>query len=185
MIITKHCQERYVERVMDKSEDINAFLTTHTDKVNDNIEKLITYGTIVYEGNNIKDYKNTIRVILNGTWIILIDVKQDKVVTLFSLDLGLGKEFNEDYINRMITKLQNAKIKVQDQLNVIDNSNNEYQQKINENNDKITLYRKYIKSMEQENASLNELILQSKTDKEMAERELLETLSYLLQKRVY
>ena len=48
--ISKHAKERYAERIMDRDNktDVAVFLRDHDDKIQNDIEKMLEYGTLLY-----------------------------------------------------------------------------------------------------------------------------------------
>lgn len=53
--ISKHCKERYAERIMGKEDvDLNRFITLNEEKIQTDINKLISYGELIYQGSKLK-----------------------------------------------------------------------------------------------------------------------------------
>lgn len=50
--ISQHALTRYVERIKQKDDilDVNTYLSTHTDKVREDISKMIEFGKVIYSG---------------------------------------------------------------------------------------------------------------------------------------
>ena len=109
--ITEHAKQRYAERIMDKNNknEIAVFIANNTAKISEDISKMIEYGQLIYQGvSNHEFNKQPVKIYLKDTWVIIVDEKQNKVITLYSIDLGVGKEFNELYINKLLNKLTEA-----------------------------------------------------------------------------
>lgn len=107
--ISRHASERYAERIMGKEDnlDVNRFITLNEEKIKTDINKLINYGELIYQGRQTqKDGKgNVIDVYLKDCWVVLADSRAKNVITLYKIDLGLDEEFNKVYVSKMLEKL--------------------------------------------------------------------------------
>ena len=195
--ISKHAQERYAERIMEKDSalDINTFIQTHEDKIKTDIEKMIEFGTILFEGKSFSEYnkKNT-RFILCGTWIVILDPTgysdgkeyvDGTVITLYKRDLGLGEDFNKEYIQKLWDKYNDAKQRFDDTAFSIEQKKEEYKKAINDGNDMIAEYRKQIKSIEESNRAYQTLIDEANNETSRAETEVREILGSMVGRRTY
>ena len=92
--ISTHAKQRYAERIMGKEDiDINRFVTLNEDKIKTDINKLISYGDLIYTGKQNKG--NVVDVYIKDCWVIIADNKAKNVITIFKIDLGLDDEFNK------------------------------------------------------------------------------------------
>lgn len=195
--ITKHAQERYAERIMEKDSalDINTFIVNHEDKIKTDIEKMIEFGEVLFEGKSLSEYnkKNT-RFILCGTWIVIVDpvsygegkaAVDGTVITLYKRDLGLGEDFNKEYIQKLHAKYDEAKSRFDDVAFSIEQKREEYQNLIDTGNDEITEYRKQIKSIEEQNKAYQTLISEANNETSRAEKEVREILGSMVGRRTY
>ena len=110
--ISAHAQERYAERIMDRNEksDVVVFIAQHKQKIKEDIFKMIEYGTLLYSGKPVTDFnRQPVDIFLNGTWVVIVDIAKCNVITLYSIDLGLGNDFNQEYISKLMQKLNVAK----------------------------------------------------------------------------
>ena len=108
--VSKHCQERYAERIAGKSVklDINSYIAKHGDKIRNDIAKMLTYGNVIYRGmslGGLSKNKEENTIILSGTWIVIYSECKNLVVTLYKIDLGLGEEFNKEYVQKVLSKI--------------------------------------------------------------------------------
>lgn len=106
--ITYHAFERYSERVAKQEGivDIKSYLNTHRDAIKERIEKLINYGTLIFEGK-IREF-NTAKVFFKDNWIILVSSKDNNVVTLYKIDFG-DDEVNELFVSKKLKQLEEVK----------------------------------------------------------------------------
>lgn len=156
--ISKHAQKRYCERVngyMDET-SVNRFISLHSTEMRERINKLITYGDEVYEGD-LKRHKGT-TIFRNGNWIVVVNKKDKVVISLWEKDLGLGDDFNKEYVGKTIDKINQKK----EEKERIENSNSEEKNKLKsqiENNDiKIAELALYLKGLREANDALNSVI---------------------------
>lgn len=188
MDISEHAKQRYAERIMDKDDkmSISSFVVTHEEKIKQDIEKMIEFGTLIYTGISTHDYnKEVVDVYLRDTWVVIVDNKKQKVITLYSIDLGVGKEFNELYINKLLKQLEEAKSDYEKTKELIDKSNEEYEVLIKDNEEIITEYKKTIKSLEEQNESYKDVIANSKAALNVNEDKVRDILGRLIGKKVF
>lgn len=151
--ISKHCEERYSERIMGKDDkvDINRFISENKDKIKTDINKMIEFGELLYVGKQSqKDGKGKVlNVYLKDCWVILVDSKSEVVVTMYKIDLGLDDEFNKTYISKMLEKLNEAKTELENaQLEVLKETNM-YRELIDDAEAQINEYKAMIKNLEE------------------------------------
>ena len=104
--ITKHAEERYVQRVMsyDDKQDIAVYIVQNKDLIAERINKMCEHGEIIYTGK-VKE-GNFVNVILMDTWVLLTDRKNEKVITLYRVELITDEnEFNQLFVDKMKEKL--------------------------------------------------------------------------------
>lgn len=186
--ISEHAKQRYAERIMDREDKTDAalFVSQHQQKIQEDINKMVEFGEVIYTGVSTSDNnKNVVDVILNGHWVIIVDVKNEKVVTLFEIDLGLGKEFNDEYIARLKEKLDVAKARYKEEAKRLDKNNAEYNEIIDRNEEKIREYKSFIKSLETQNTNMVNLIAENKNNKLMAEQEVQDIVAVFCGKKVF
>lgn len=175
---TQHVLERYVERAMGKAgNEIKQFLAQNEQMVKDQILKLYQYSEPFWEGKNKEHNYTYFRINKNG-WLIVVDKNKTKLVTLYKIDLGLGEEFNKEYIKAMIknvNKLNNQiesnknsyleiKEKNDEIIEELKAQNNLLQSQIKTNLDTIELLEKQ-KEVELQSVSTKELELKVKIEK--------------------
>lgn len=186
--ITRHAQERYSERIMGKDDetDINLFISNHIAKINEDIEKMITYGEKLYEGKPLTDFnKQPVAIYLKDAWVVVVDEKSKKVVTLFSIDLGVGKEFNQQYIDMLRKKLDEEKKKFGEYQKASAEKLQEYEYIISSNEATLQEYRKLCKSLEEQNKMYKGLIQEENTNLTIAETGVREVVGTLIGKKIF
>ena len=186
--ITEHAKQRYAERIMDKNDknEIAVFITNNTDKISEDISKMIEYGQLIYQGvSNHEFNKQPVKIYLKDTWVVIVDEKQNKVITLYSIDLGVGKEFNEIYINKLLDKLAEAQNKYNDKYEEFDSRKKEYQSIIAENESTINEYRQTANSLEKQNTMYKGLIEELETSRFIAEKDVRDIVATLIGKNVF
>lgn len=151
--ISNHAAARYAERIMDKENnlDINRFITLNEEKIKTDINKLINYGELIYQGRQTqKDVKsNVIDVYLKDCWVVLADSKTKNVITLYKIDLKLDEEFNKIYISKMMEKLSTYKEVLKNTKQQVQAESNMYREMMTEAETQIKEYRGMIKNLEE------------------------------------
>lgn len=151
--ISKHASERYAERIMGKEDnlDVNRFITLNEEKIQTDINKLISYGELIYQGKQTqKDGKsNMIDVYLNNCWVVLADSRTKNVITLYKIDLGFDEEFNKLYVSKMMEKLNTYKEVAESTKQQVQTESNTYREMIADAEVQIKEYRGMIKNLEE------------------------------------
>lgn len=186
--LTQHAKERYARRIMNREEklDIAVFVAQHEDKIFNDISKMVEYGEQIYEGPSISEYnREPVTVILNGSWILILDKKTSKVVTLYKIDLGLGKEFNDSYISKLKEKLENSKKQFEETSRELDETITVYKDCLAQNEAVIDDYRRIINELEAQNKNYKEIIDYEETNKYVAGQEIRETVGVFVGRKVF
>lgn len=188
MEITNHAAERFAVRVMDKDDTLSAstYVSLHKDEITERINKMIEYGELIYSGVSVSEYnKNVVDVYLKDTWVLIVDKARQKVVTLYSIDLGVGKEFNRQYMELLLGRLHKAQERFEEKKAEIDNQQEEYRQIITENKAVIDDYKKTIKSLEEQNQMFESLIESLSVNRDLAEKDIRDTVAILVGRKVF
>lgn len=130
MTFTNHILERYVERTMGKTgNELKQFLAQNSDQIKEKILKLYEYSELFWYGK-IKDHDFTYFTINRDGWVMVIDKNKTTLVTIYQVDLGLGVEFNKQYISELKNYVSN-------ELENIEELRNSYEKTIKDNNETI------------------------------------------------
>lgn len=173
LVFTKHAKERYAERIMhrDNIRDVNAFISEHSDKIERDIINMIQNGDELFTGkpsfNNPKQH-NCI-YIMNGFWIVVIDAADNKVITLYKIELGAGEDIDKAFRDRLLDKINYAKAKSAEVKSQIDEEMDNYKRIISDNADMISDLRKQIKNLEAINEAYSSTIEAANKRKAMTE----------------
>ena len=149
MAITKHAMTRYAERIAGRDEliDINIYIAQNEDKIIDDINKMCEHSELIYTGKVGNRDNNPVNVYLSGTWIILTDLTESKVITLYKVELYVGEEFNKQF--KKILEAKRAEIAEEKSA---------YLEIIKSNEDLINEYRGTIKMLERNNTDYKDAI---------------------------
>ena len=186
--LSQHSQERYAERIMDRSEksDVAVFIAQHKEKIKEDIFKMIEYGTLLYSGKPITDFnRQPVDIFLNGTWVIIVDIAKCNVVTLYSIDLGLGNEFNQEYINKLMQKLDAAKEEYETVVMGIKTQKETYSSIIKENTDQINELKQMVNNLEKQNQAYTDVIESLEVDKVIAEKDVRDIIATMIGKKIF
>ena len=187
--ISKHAKERYASRILNRetNNEIQTYVATNEEKIHTDILKMITYGQLIYTGKQTtRDNKtNTVQVYLNGCWIVLVDANTNNVITLYKVDLGCGDDFNTDYINRMMKKIDDAKVTMGEVQLDYTLESNQYRDLIAQNTAQINEYRTFIKNLEAANEAYKELIENNTVKIAMVSKNVTELVNQLIGKKEF
>ena len=186
--LSQHSKERYSERIMDKDtkSDIAVFVVQHEQKIKEDIFKMIQYGTLLFSGKSNYEYnKQPVDIFLNGTWVIIVDIAKCNVITLYSIDLGVGSEFNQEYINKLMNKLNAAKDEYETVNIGIQTQKETYSSIIKENNEQINELKTMIKNLEKQNQAYLDVIESLDADRIVAEKEIRDIIATMIGKKIF
>lgn len=187
--ISSHCQQRYAERIMGKEEkaDVARFVSLNEDKIKTDINKMIEYGNCIYSGRQSqKDGKGkVIDVYVQDTWVLLVDGREKVVVTLYRIDLGLGDEFNNTYVAKMLEKLNSTKAILEDVQKQVQEESDMYRQMINDAEIQIKERRAEIRNLEELSTAYKIIIDNNSIKVGRAEKDVADVLNKLIEKKVF
>ena len=181
MLISKHAEERYAERIMEYDEKIdrNIFIAQHKEKIEKDLNKMREYGTLLYSGKSLKDENTIIDIYIKDTWVLIVDKDKDLLVTIYKVDLKVDEEFTKEYINKILDKLTDATMKYVDAEKQAAEQVELYRTLIDENKEIIAEYKKVIKSLEEQNEAYQQVIATSAVSKKLADKEVRDVLMIL------
>lgn len=186
--ISSHAKQRYVERIMSKSDnnEIQRYIAENEEKITEYINKLIQYGDLIYSGKTHKDSKgNVIDVFLKNCWCVLVDSKNQNVITVYKIDLGCGDEFNQQYIDKMMEKLNESKEYLDSTTREVETESIMYKEMIDSTAMQINEYKSMIKNLEQLCNSYQEIINNNTVKISQANRGVAEVVNTLINKREF
>lgn len=187
--ISNHASERYAERIMDKdnANNINRFIMDNREKIKIDINKMIEFGECIFTGKQSqKDGKGKVLdVYLNGCYVILVDSSNETVVTLFKIDLGLGDDFNREYISKMLDKLNDSKAVLKKNQLEVQKESDIYKELINDAEVQINEYKSMIKNLEELCVGYRAIIGNNNVKVTQANRNVADVLNMLIGKREF
>jgi hypothetical protein len=186
--ISEHAKQRYAERIENLDyQEAKRYVANNSDMICERISKMMEYAKLVYSGASIVDSNNSkdVDILINGTWILIYEKKKDTLITIYNIDLGLGKEFNDKYIDALMFKINSLSDKYEEENKIKESKIEEYKNLIKSNNDEIAYYRSKIKGLEEENNSYTILIDHIKNEITKSGEEIRQLVSTLIKKKVY
>lgn len=178
MNFTNHILERYVERTMGKTgNELKQFLAQNSEQIKSKILKMYEYSELFWYGK-IKDHDFTYFTINRDGWVMVIDKNKTTLITIYQVDLGLGVDFNKQYIAEIksyvsneLSSIEEMKIQQDTQMKDCNESIEDFkeankilQAQIEQNNNNIKLLEEE-KKINIENISLKEKQLRRKIEK--------------------
>lgn len=160
MEISNHAAMRYAERIADRDEliDINIYVQRNLEKIEDDINTMLKHSELIYRGRVGNKDRNSVDVYLSGTWIILIDAQRNKVITIYKVDFKVGEDFNKQYIQRVLDRMEVHKKELKGKQELIAEQRTNYLDIIKDNESQIAEYRATIKKLEKLNADYREIV---------------------------
>lgn len=184
--ISKHGMERYVERLVHKSDplEINLYIQMHEEKIKEDISKMIEYGELIYVGKSIDSKNNNkTNVYLKDLWVIITDTNSNNVITLYKIDFGLDDEFNKQFVSKMKEKLDKVMVEFNAACEEIDTNCSNYRDIIADNESEIRKYEGYIKQLKTLNEDYEKTIKDSQLTKNIKEEEIRNVIANLIGKK--
>lgn len=132
--------------------EIPRMILQYEDKIHEDISKMVEYGELIYTGKNpiYKDSKTNaeVNIYLCNNWLILLDVKDNAVITLYekdNSDINAKAMFEEYYIAKEAADIINTEFMT---------INSEIQTKLKENDIKIQQMNAEISRLRTESGNL-------------------------------
>ena len=187
--ISRHAKERYAQRILNKEDnnEVQKFIVENEDKIITDINKMIHYGDLIYSGRQTqKDGKgNIIDVFLKDCWIVLVDSKSHNVITLYRIDLGCGDDFNQQYIIKMMAKLNESKDALETAKSQVETESNMYKEMITDAQAQILEFKSMIKNLEGLCSAYQEIIDNNIVKVSQANREVADIVNTLIAKKEF
>ena len=187
--ISTHAKERYAERIMDKENklEINVYIQQNEEKIKENISKMIEYGELLYSGKPLSDMydRRHVEIYQKDLWIIIVDPGRNNVITLYSIDLKVGDEMNNMYLEKLLGQLKQAKENFIEVKETIDEEFEKNRKEIALNDELIAQHRKEIKELEKYSESLRGVNEGLQTRATQAEREVREIVGAMIGKKIF
>ena len=185
--ISKHAKERYAERIMDRDSktDIAVFIRDHDDKIQNDIEKMVEFGTLLYEGPTTKDPKKDAAVTINGSWVIIWDAKAMTVITLYCIDLGVGEDVNKAFIENAVQQIGTAQAEYEQTITRSGEYIQQFQEIIESSQAKLDIYKKLCRDLENQIAGYRQAIVGINADNALAKDKVRECVEILIGKQKF
>lgn len=158
--ITNHAMERYAKRIANRETtiDVNTYVQLNKDKITEDINTMIHFGNRIYTGRVGQREERPVNVYLSGTWVILTDILDKTVITVYKVNLGLDEEFNKTFINGILKRMQEHKAELAEAQKQTEEEKKSYQSIIADNNAQINEYKAAINELEKLNTDYQETI---------------------------
>lgn len=167
----------------DNKSDIAVYVAANKDKIDNDINLMVEYGDLVYSGK-LEKGQNVTNVFIKDTWVILVDPSTKKVITLYSIDLGVGSEFNKEYVNLLLSRLEKEQKVYQEKNNELLKLIDELRDQQTQNKDKINEFRKLANDLEKANENIANVIADYETQRYIAEENVRDIVEVLVGKKI-
>lgn len=158
--ITNHAASRYAERIADRETliDINTYVARNKEKIETDIKTMLDHSQHIYNGKVGNKDNNVVDVYLSGTWVFLVDPTKSKVITLYKVDFNVGEDFNKQFVQKILNRIEGHKTELATVQSQIQNEKKSYLDIIKGNNEQILEYRSIIKKLERMNADYQDVV---------------------------
>lgn len=159
-LITNHAATRYAERIADKETvlDATAYVVKNKEKIENDINTMIEHSRHLYYGKVGTRDNTNVDVYLSGTWVILVDPRTSKVITLFKIDFGVGEDFNKQFVQKVLDKIEEHQKILEEKKKQVEEEKVAYINIVKDNEAQIAEYRAIIKRLENANRDYQEVI---------------------------
>lgn len=184
--ITRHAEERYVQRIMgyEEKQDIIGYIGQNKVLIQERINKMVDFGEIIYKGKIKND--NFVNVFIHDTWVILTDKKNEKVITLYNVEvIKDDDEFNKLFVNKMKAKINDITAKLNQITKKNDADKAELRDEIEDNKGKIREYEKLIAELKNLNEAYSSVIENYDTGVHIMYSEFKQALEDLVSDRIF
>lgn len=191
VVLTQHIKERYAERLRDKKDksSIAIFIAQNEERIQKDIEKMLEFGEIIYSGKTFQTSKSgnngIVDIYLCHLWILHVDRDTNTVITMYPIDLGLGKEFNDSYVQKVKEKISDLTAERDKVLEDVRKENDDLLELINENDAQIKDHTKIAKSLQEQNDTYRDMISLNNSKVSVAEDSLRLVISKLIGKKAF
>lgn len=160
IVVTNHAATRYAERIADRESliDINTYVAQNKEKIDNDLNTMFEHSQFIYNGKVGGKDNNIVDVYLSGTWVLLIDPARGKLITLYKVDFNVGEDFNKQFVQKIMERLEGHKKILDEKKNQISTERNAYEDIIKGNNEQILEYKAIIKRLEKVNADYQEVV---------------------------
>lgn len=158
--ISKHCAERFAERIMGRDEklSINTYIAQNENKINERINKMYEFGKKIYEGKT-KENNNFVHVFFSSPWVLLTDRNEEIAITLYRVEAvapetEADEELNQLFIETRMEKLDKIGNEIDKAKALQLEETKSFRDEIEENKNKIKEYEDLITGFRKRNEGL-------------------------------
>lgn len=164
MDVTKHCRERYVERIkgINNSIERKEYIANNQEQIDIDINKLFEFAKFI-DTEQIGGDKTSKNFYINDNIILVVNTENTVIITLYKVDFGFSPKTNRNIIKDLLEEIEEEKnnvVKFDNRNKEYRNSQqlkiDEYKNKISELEESISLYKTKINSIN------NEIYIQTK-----------------------
>ena len=151
LIVTNHAMKRYAERIQGKDTvlDANTFIATNEEMIIQNINTMFEHSEFLYSGKIGTTNTSNVNAYLSGTWVLLTDQQNEKVITLYKIDFNVGEDFNKQFVEKIKERLLKHRQEFEEEKAEINSQKADYESIVAENQQAIAEYKNAIKQLEQ------------------------------------
>lgn len=172
--ISRHALRRYVERVVgiEDQMEVERYVMQHTDVIVENIKKLNEHSIFVYKGQ-IGGDKTTATFWLRDNIVLIKDVNNTKIITLYYVDFGFPEKATRTIIKDLMEDIAQHNIDFEEEKKRVDDylelkkeeiENIDHQIKLLKDQEEQLLFQKRVAKEDMEAKQANLIIIGKKID---------------------
>ncbi len=154
MNITNHGLKRYAERFKEVSkEDLDSDIILNKELYTEELNKMFSFSKLIYTGrfNGLNENTNYYMV---DNIILVVDIANTKLITLYRIEFGFGREVDKGILKTLIEQLDEAETEYIKSMDVTKENRDDLNYKILSLEEEIVSQKELLTAMED---SLEEL----------------------------
>lgn len=159
--VTKHALQRYVERIKhpetECNSDIEYLINANRSQYTQDLNKMFDQSRLIYTGR-FNDKHNEVNFRKSDNIMLITDKADSKIITLYRIEFGFGREADMELINTLVKNLDEAEEIYKDKLSIIKEEKDKYEAKRIIMKSELEEYKKTMKNLEQRIKALTSFI---------------------------
>jgi FtsZ-binding cell division protein ZapB len=130
MNVTNHCLKRYAERLKNVlRDDLEVDMAVNKDLYIGELNKMFKFSKLLYTGRFNKTNENTNYYIVDNI-ILVVDLANTKIITLYRIEFGFGREVDKNILVGLLRELDNAETEYIKAMDIVKEQKNDMEYKI-------------------------------------------------------
>lgn len=160
--ITRHAMERYAEKIKNvQKNEINLKINQNAELYKEELNKMFEQSKIIYTGvmtspENIKQTKDDVNYRLVDNIILITDLQDTKIITLYRIEFGFGRNSDKLLLNNLLEELDEKDTTYLKSMESVQQDKDSIQYNIFQLENEIQALRESLKALEDSKKGLEE-----------------------------